>query len=153
MRDLSQPEIEALLWHCKVGRIGIYDQHHQRTYVVPVSYQYRDGAAYLHSAPGLKLDLLHEQPAGVCFEVDDIADEGEWRSVIGWGRFEEINDPQERMRVLRLFGDRLLRGPLRERQRVGRGGMLGAGETVYRVVFDEMNGRADTSGWLGTESD
>jgi len=82
MRDLSQAEIEALLRHCKVGRIGIYDQHHRRTYVVPVSFQYRDGAAYLHSAPGLKLDLLHEQPAGVCFEVDDIADEGEWRNQV-----------------------------------------------------------------------
>jgi uncharacterized protein len=153
MRDLSQAENEALLRHCKIGRIGIYDQHRQRPYVVPVSYLYRDGAAYLHSAPGLKLDLLHEQPTGVCFQVDDIADEGEWRSLIAWGRFEEIKDPNERGRVLRLFGDRLTRGPLRDRNQGGRGGMLGAGETVYRVVLDEMTGRADESGWLGTESD
>jgi len=153
MRDLSKTEIEHLLDRRKIGRLGLYDRHHQRVYVVPVSYCYRDGAAYLHSAPGLKLELLHEEPANVCFEVDDIADEGEWQSVIGWGGFEEIGDPEERQRVLRSFGERLLRGPLRDRQRVGRGGMLGAGETVYRVVFDELTGRADSSGWLGTESD
>ena len=140
MRDLSQPEIEALLRHCKVGRIGIYDKHHRRAYVVPISYQYRDGAAYLHSAPGLKLDLLHEQPADVCFEVDDIADESEWRSAIGWGRFEEISDPQERMRVLRLFGDRLLRGPLRERQRVGRGARCGRDGLSCGIRRDERPG-------------
>jgi len=29
----------------------------------------------------------------------------------------------------------------------------GAGETVYRLVFNEMTGRADSSGWLSTESD
>jgi uncharacterized protein len=153
MHDLSAAELDALLRHCKIGRIGVYDQGHKRTYVVPVSYEYKEGAAYLHSAPGLKLDLLHEQPAGVCFEVDDIADEGEWRSLIAWGRFEEISDPNERVRVLRLFGDRLTRGPLRDRNQLGRGGMLGAGETVYRLVLEEMTGRADTSGWLGTESD
>ncbi|HLG71723.1 MAG TPA: pyridoxamine 5'-phosphate oxidase family protein [Chloroflexota bacterium] len=153
MRDLASAEIEQLLTRRKVGRIGLYDQQRRRVYVVPVSYYFNDGAAYLHTAPGLKLNLLHEQPADVCFQADDIADEGEWQSVIGWGHFQEITDVAERQRVLRGFGDRLLRGPLRHRQHVGRGGMLGGGETVYRIVFDELTGRADSSGWTAGESD
>ena len=153
MRELSSAAIHQLLGRRKVGRLGVYDRRRERVYVVPVSYCYESRAVYLHSAPGLKLKLLHEQPARVCFQVDEIADEGEWQSVIGWGHFEEIADPAERQRVLHLFGDRLLRGPLRDHQNLGRGGMVGAGETVYRVVLDELTGRADSSGWLSMESD
>lgn len=153
MRDLSSAEIRQLLGRRKVGRLGVCDRRRERVYVVPVSYYYEGDAVYLHSAPGLKLKLLHEQPAHVCFQVDEIADEGEWQSVIGWGRFEEIADPAERQRVLQSFGGRLLRGPLRDHQNIGRVGMLGAGETVYRIAFEELTGRADSTGWLSTESD
>lgn len=153
VRDLSPAESEALLKRCKVGRLGLYDSGRKRAYVVPISYAYRDGSAYLHSAPGLKLELLHNQPGDVCLEVDDVADEGEWSSVIAWGRFEEVTDAKARFAALRLFGDRLLRGPLRDRQQVGRGGMMGGGETVFRLVLDEFTGRADSSGWVDTASD
>lgn len=153
MRDLTKTEVENLLGRRQVARLGVYDTEHARVYVVPVSYNYLDGAAYLHSAPGLKLNLIHQHPDSVCLEVDEIADEGEWQSAIGWGKFTEIEDAGERQRVLRSFGDRLLRGPLRDRQHVGRGGSLGAGETVYRIVFDEVTGRAESSGWVGGESD
>jgi nitroimidazol reductase NimA-like FMN-containing flavoprotein (pyridoxamine 5'-phosphate oxidase superfamily) len=153
MRDLTTLEAERLLARCKVARLGVLDQRHKRVYVVPVSYYFRDGAAYLHTAPGLKLDLLHEQPGQVCFQVDQIGDEGEWQSVIGWGSFQEIADPDERIGVLKAFGDRLQRGPLRDRSRFGRAGMLGAGETVYRIILEEITGRADSSGWQATESD
>jgi nitroimidazol reductase NimA-like FMN-containing flavoprotein (pyridoxamine 5'-phosphate oxidase superfamily) len=153
MRDLEPPEVQALLRRGGIGRLGVYDAEHERTYVVPVSYVYREGAVYLHSAPGLKLQLMHERPANVCFEVDEIADEGEWQSVLAWGRFEEIRDAGERKRVLDSFGERLFRGPLRDRQHLGRSGLLGAGETVYRIVLGEMTGRADASSWVATESD
>ena len=153
MRNLSEDEIVEVLRRGKIGRLGTYDEIKQRVYVVPVSYWYGDGVVYLHSAPGLKLDLLNERPTGVCFQVDEIADEGDWVSVIGWGAFEEITEPADRQRVLRAFGERLLHGPLRERQHLGRGGLLGAGETVYRLVLGERTGRADSSGWFSTESD
>ena len=153
MRDLSGSEIERLLERGRIARIGVYDASRERVYMVPVSYYYREGAAYMHSAPGLKIDLMHEHPGAVCVEVDEIADEGEWLSAVGWGHVEEVADPAERTRVLRGFGERLFRGPLRDRQRVGRGGMLGAGETVYRVVLDEVTGRGDSSGWVSRESD
>lgn len=153
MRDLSNDDMQRLLSRGKIARLGVFDRGQDRVYVVPVSYYYREGSAYLHSAPGLKLDLLHERPAHVCFQIDEIGDEGEWQSLIGWGQFEEIGDPAERMRVLKGFGDRLQRGPLRDRSSCGRAGMLGAGETVYRIVLEELSGRADSSGWQAGDSD
>src|SRR5690242_18112197 len=130
MRDLTSTEIEQLLAGSRIARLGVFDSGHERVYVVPVSCYYRDGSMYLHSAPGLKLELLRQQPAHVCLQVDQISDEGEWQSVIGWGKFEEIGEPAQRMQVLKGFGDRLQRGPLRDRSRFGRAGMVAAGETV-----------------------
>lgn len=153
MRDLSNDEMQHLLARGKIARLGMFDRAQDRVYIVPVSYYYRDGAAYLHSAPGLKLDLLHERPAHVCLQIDEIGDEGEWQSLIGWGQFEEMAGAAERMRALKGFGDRLQRGPLRDRSRSGRAGMLAAGETVYRIVLEELSGRADSSGWHAGESD
>ncbi len=152
MRDLTEAEVRQLLDKQKDGRLGLFDASRQRTYVVPVSFVRRDGYIYLHSAPGLKLDLLREQPGQICFEVDQIADESEWRSVIVWGHFEEVTDPRERQEILRSFGPRLLTGPLRMHQNLGRGGMLGSGEVVWRLPIEEVSGRADSDGWNLRES-
>src|SRR5690242_18812346 len=108
LRELSEPEVKDLLGRRKIGHLAIYDARRERVYVVPISYVYKDGVADLHSAPGLKLDLLRQRPAHVCFQVDDVVDEDQWQSVTAWGEFEEIADARERQRALRSFGDRLL---------------------------------------------
>ena len=153
MRDLSTDELHRLLNRGRIGRLGVCDTARQRAYVLPVSYVYHENSVYLHTAPGLKLDLLRQRRGQVCFEVDEIADEGEWLSLIAWGSFEEIRDPEARQRVLKDFGGRLDRGPLRDHQNAGRAGQLGAGEIVYRIDIEEMTGRADSSGWIAADSD
>ncbi len=146
MRELTKPEIEEILRAEDLGRLGLYDAEHDRVYVVPISFVYQDDVLVFHSAPGLKLELLHAHPDGICFQTDQITDIGDWSSVVAWGTFEEISDPQERQAILQSFGDRLFQGPLRDHQNVGRGGMLGAGETVYRISLTEVTGRADATG-------
>ena len=153
MRDLTETEVTQLLDRQFNGRLGLFDSERQRTYVVPVSFVRRGEFIYLHSAPGLKLNLLRKQPGQVCLEVDQIADESEWRSVIIWGHFEEVTDPRERQDALHAFGPRLHTGPMRMHQNVGRGGVLGSGEVVYRLPMEEVSARADSNGWSATESD
>ncbi|MGH2519160.1 MAG: pyridoxamine 5'-phosphate oxidase family protein, partial [Chloroflexota bacterium] len=86
---------------------------------------------------------LHAHPNGVCFQVDQITDVDDWRSVVGWGQFEEVADTWERQEVLQWFGQALIRGPLRDHQNIGRAGALGVGETVYRLRLTELSGKAD----------
>ncbi len=143
MRELTRAEIDDLLGTQTVGRLGLYDDERRRAYVVPVAHIYRDGAIYLHSAPGAKLRLAARQARGICYEVDEVTGESQWKSAVAWGHFDEIRDPDQRRHVLESFGSRLMRGPLRTRQNVGRGGMIGAGETVFRLVLDEVTGRCD----------
>lgn len=98
--ELSRDEIDDILASQLVGRLGLTDG--EVPYVVPISYAYRDGGIYAHSAQGRKLDALRRHPE-VCFEVDDVVSVDEWRSVIAWGTFEQLlgAEAREGLDVLR----------------------------------------------------
>jgi nitroimidazol reductase NimA-like FMN-containing flavoprotein (pyridoxamine 5'-phosphate oxidase superfamily) len=97
--ELSSDEIEDLLDEQIVGRLGVIDG--AAPYVVPISYAYREGDVYAHTAQGRKLEALRAHPE-VCFEVDDVSSVDEWRSVIAWGTFEQLlgSDAREGMDIL-----------------------------------------------------
>jgi nitroimidazol reductase NimA-like FMN-containing flavoprotein (pyridoxamine 5'-phosphate oxidase superfamily) len=97
--EMNRDEIDDLLNTALVGRLGMIDG--DRPYVVPISYAYRDGAVYCHSAQGRKVQALRTQPE-VCFEVDELDHIDRWRSVIAWGRFEQLvgADAQRAMELL-----------------------------------------------------
>ena len=100
---LSDAEIERLLHEQTVGRLGC--SANGRTYVVPMSFVYDNGAIYGHTAEGLKLQIVRHNP-DVCFQVDAIAGVSSWRSVVLRGRFE-ILDKDAAPRAMRCFLGRL----------------------------------------------
>ena len=85
--EMTRDEIDDLLAAALIGHLGMIDG--ELPYVVPISYAYRDGAVYCHSAQGRKVRALRAQ-AEVCFEVDEVDHIDRWRSVIAWGRFEQL---------------------------------------------------------------
>ena len=102
---LDPKSTDDLLARNDVGRIGIYDG--VRCHVIPVSYAFEHGAVVGSSADGEKLRLLRRRPHDVCFEVDERDSLGNWRSVIGWGSFEEL-DPLPGVAAMQLLVDHLL---------------------------------------------
>ena len=102
---LSELQIERFLQSQIVGRIGCHANG--ETYVVPISYAYDGTYIYAHTYEGKKLDMMREEPR-ICFEVDTLRDLSEWKSVIGWGEFEELKDPDERKHALQILMDRNL---------------------------------------------
>lgn len=88
--ELSASQIESLLHSEVIGRIGCHDG--DRTYVVPITYAYDGECVYGHSAAGLKVRMMRNNPA-VCFEVEHVEDMAQWRSVIAWGTYEELRGP------------------------------------------------------------
>jgi nitroimidazol reductase NimA-like FMN-containing flavoprotein (pyridoxamine 5'-phosphate oxidase superfamily) len=98
VEELSRPEIDAFLGEELVGRIGCHAGG--ETYVVPVIYAYDGASLYVYSVEGRKLAMMRANPE-VCFEVDRYEGPGRWRSVIAWGRFEELaEEDAERARSL-----------------------------------------------------
>ena len=103
--NLSQSQIDRLLQKEVIGRIGCHSA--EMIYVVPISYAYEGETIYAHTFEGLKVDMMRKNPE-VCFEVDDLKDMGNWKSVIAWGRFEEITEVEERKKATKILINRHL---------------------------------------------
>ena len=146
IRELNREEIDGILRSQVVGRLGCHADG--RTYVVPVAYVYDDRAAvYFHSLKGLKIRMMRANPH-VCFEVDVVQDLGNWQSVIGWGRFEELSG-EAAARGLELILARLMPFISGEVTTPSHGtsaapGGLKTELIVGRIMLDDVTGRAET---------
>jgi uncharacterized protein len=85
--QLTQDEIDEVMRSQVIARVGCHGDG--RTYVVPVAYAYDGGAIYVHSYEGLKLALMRKNP-DVCLEIEDLRGPTDWRTVVAWGRYEEL---------------------------------------------------------------
>ena len=101
--NLNEKEIDDLLGSEIIGRIGCHAEN--TTYIIPISYAYEKGVIYCHKYEGMMMRLLRKNP-DVCFQVDNTRDLGNWQSVICWGKFEEISDPQEITKTLQILNTR-----------------------------------------------
>lgn len=100
---LSIKEIEEVLTNHYVGHIGCHAE--DVTYVVPVSYAYDGEYIYGHSEEGMKITIMRKNP-NVCFQLEHMSDMANWKSVIAWGRFEELSNPLDRQKALHLLLNR-----------------------------------------------
>jgi len=146
---LSPIEIEDLLHEQIVGRIGCYSEN--RVYVVPISYAYDGKYIYCHTYEGMKVNVMRKNPK-VCFQVDEMKDMGNWKSVIGWGEFEELKDEEERHKALLL----LIKRPLPVISSVtthlgktwpftpsGNNGLRDIPGIVFRISLNEKTGKCE----------
>lgn len=102
--ELNSEQIEGLLLSETIGRIGCHAEG--LTYVVPVTYVY-DGARIIgHTGEGLKVRLMRKNPQ-VCFEIDQVDNLANWRSVIVWGSFKELHGA-EAATAMSLLIDRVM---------------------------------------------
>ncbi len=102
---LSPDEMEELLSSNMIGRLGCSDGTF--TYVVPVSYLYDNNMLLCHSKDGMKIQMMRRNPH-VCFEVDEIKDYNNWRSIIAWGIYEELTEEQDIHYARQFFTDYML---------------------------------------------
>lgn len=94
---LSEEESYTLLRSKRLARLGCIAG--TEPYVVPINYVFEDRSVLSHTLPGRKLTAMREHPR-ICVQVDDIEDLCTWKSVIAYGRYEEIVEPAERARAL-----------------------------------------------------
>jgi len=147
IEELDRTHTELLLKTHHIGRIGCHANG--RTYVVPVTFAYEDGYIHGHSREGMKVQMMRENPE-VCFEVDDIHDFDDWRSVVAWGTFEELSGP-DAADTLGLLTSRLASTLARRKQvdpgtidsdQIVSGLHLGPIKGVtYRIKLQELSGR------------
>jgi uncharacterized protein len=135
VRNLNADEIEGFLTEQVVARIGCSDAG--SLYVVPVIYAYEAGAAYVLTTDGRKTRAMRARP-DVCFETDHYdAATGTWRSVIAWGRYEEL-DGEAAESARRLLARHFEARTGRRRESPGGDGVP---FVAFRIVLGERTGR------------
>jgi nitroimidazol reductase NimA-like FMN-containing flavoprotein (pyridoxamine 5'-phosphate oxidase superfamily) len=144
--ELSNAEIELILSSNVIGRIGCLGN--ERVYVVPVTYVYDNGCIIGHTAEGMKIEFLRQNP-DCCFEVDEMKSISNWQSVIGWGRFEELSGSDAEQAMEKLLTKLIPLVPS-ETSHAGRMGPISTSRTstlatkstiVYRILLKEKSGR------------
>lgn len=135
-RELSRAEIDEFLRGQRIARLGCHAA--EETYVVPLIYAYEDNAVVAVTTEGRKTAMLRENPR-VCVEVDeyDTDGRGSWRSVIAFGRCEELAGSAIEA-ALALLRERFARTA----GRAAEPRPLGPDVVVLRVDLDEVSGRA-----------
>ena len=146
--ELSEQQIDQVLNTQAVGRIGCYAEG--TVYVVPVTYAYHDGCIYAHSSEGTKIRMMREN-GQVCFEVEDIDNMANWRSVIVWGNYEELTEASERDEAMRILVNRISPLVISETFRPHRQTMSRNVDekeqknVVYRIRIQRRTGRFEKS--------
>jgi nitroimidazol reductase NimA-like FMN-containing flavoprotein (pyridoxamine 5'-phosphate oxidase superfamily) len=135
-RELSRAEIDEFLRGQRIARLGCHAG--DVTYVVPLIYAFADDAVVAVTTEGRKTAMLRENPR-VCVEVDeyDMDGKGSWRSVIAYGRYEELTGDAIEP-ALSLLRERFARAA----GRAPEPRLLGPNVVVLRIGLDEFSGRA-----------
>lgn len=103
--DLQLDQIEEVLKNQFVGRIGCSVDG--ETYIVPISYAYDGNYVYCHTKEGKKTGIMRKNPK-VCFQVDEMKNMANWRSVIIQGEFEELKEKDQRASGMKILLSRYL---------------------------------------------
>jgi nitroimidazol reductase NimA-like FMN-containing flavoprotein (pyridoxamine 5'-phosphate oxidase superfamily) len=145
---LTRKQCEHVLSSELVGRIGCMSG--KKMYIVPITFVFFDNYVYAHSKEGLKIDMLRKNPS-VCFEVESRENMRNWRSVLVWGKFEELKNTPAKTKAFNILNDHLSPFPVSESLKpVPYEDPPGKIEKQYRPVFyrisvNEITGRFEKS--------
>jgi nitroimidazol reductase NimA-like FMN-containing flavoprotein (pyridoxamine 5'-phosphate oxidase superfamily) len=143
---LNDEQIEEVLRSNVLGRIGCQDSN--KIYVVPVNYVYDDKHIIAHSVEGMKIRMMRKNHS-VCFEVDEMKNFTNWKSVIAWGEYQELTEERDRYYAMKLFVDRMMHMKISEtalppeitEKRVHPRSPGNIRPVVFRIVISEKTGR------------
>jgi nitroimidazol reductase NimA-like FMN-containing flavoprotein (pyridoxamine 5'-phosphate oxidase superfamily) len=136
-REMSRDEVEAMLLRNRVGRLAF--SLHDRVDVQPIHYIYERGWLYGRTSEGEKITAL-EHNQWVAFEVDEVTDLFDWRSIVLHGSFW-IMHPRGSPRAQELWTkaaelvSKIVPGALTDTDPVA------FRQTLFRIAVSDVRGR------------
>jgi len=142
IHELTASQCRELLGRMHLGRLACAKA--DQPYITPIFFYYDAGqdSLFSFSTLGQKIDWMRGNPK-VCVEVDEIIGQSNWRTVLVFGRYEEIDDSAAG-RVLRTVVQAKLEG--QPGWWVPGAAKLAGGQehhvaVLYRVRIDRLSGR------------
>lgn len=145
MRVMTLNESTQLLADNYIGRLGYISR--RRAEIIPITYYYdpEQNSILTYSGQGSKIEAMRKNPL-VTFQVDEISTLEKWKSVLLYGKFEELEGPDAK-NILRLFSE----GVRRVIKNKGKtcpdfienfsSKSNSDSPIVYRINIDDINGR------------
>lgn len=140
INEMTREECGTFLAKASLGRLGC--SFDNQPYVVPIYFVYEPDYIYVLSTFGQKTEWMRVNPK-VCLEVDEIASQSQWISVIAGGGYQELSEPQytaerDHARALLEKRCRWWQNALGERQlRLGDHSIT---PLFFRIHIDSMTG-------------
>jgi len=100
VQEMTNSEIDDVLARIGYGHLAC--ARNNRPYVVPIHYVYDKLKIYIYTTDGKKTDIIRDNPQ-VCLQVEEVVDNGDWRSVIINGEAERVTDRGEREKAVKLI--------------------------------------------------
>jgi nitroimidazol reductase NimA-like FMN-containing flavoprotein (pyridoxamine 5'-phosphate oxidase superfamily) len=92
INEITVQQCQEFLDRKGFGRLGCV--HDNQPYIVPIYFSYAPERLYGFSTLGRKIECMRANPR-VCVEVDEVASNNSWTSVIVSGRYQELLDTPE----------------------------------------------------------
>ena len=92
IHNMTEAECRQVLKEARIGRLACV--HGNQPYLVPMYFAYSERHLYAISTIGQKIEWMRENPL-VCVQFDELTSHDEWKSVIVFGRYEELPDIPE----------------------------------------------------------
>ena len=89
VKDMTRQECLDVLSASRLGRLACVRDN--QPYLVPIYCVFADNNLYSFSMMGQKIEWMRTNPH-VCVEIDQFTQTREWRSVVAYGRYEELAD-------------------------------------------------------------
>jgi nitroimidazol reductase NimA-like FMN-containing flavoprotein (pyridoxamine 5'-phosphate oxidase superfamily) len=136
--EMTIEEMNALLLRAQYGHLGCSRDGHP--YVVPMHYAFDGQDIYFFTTEGTKTEFIaanHE----VCFQVEEVADASNWRSVMVIGAARRLTAPEETEYAMRVITERnRTLTPALNKTDIGAWHRL-SHTAIYRVRPDAIYGR------------
>jgi nitroimidazol reductase NimA-like FMN-containing flavoprotein (pyridoxamine 5'-phosphate oxidase superfamily) len=100
VQEMRNEDVEEILQRVGYGHFAC--SRNDQPYVVPIHYVYDKQYIYIYTTDGMKTEVIRTNPQ-VCLQVEEVVDNGDWRSVIVTGEAEQIIDNKEREEALKII--------------------------------------------------
>ena len=90
--DMTEQECRAMLAGTNTARLACAQNN--QPYIVPIHVDLQGEFLYGYATLGQKIDWMRQNPL-VCLEMDELMTDGQWASVVVFGRYEELPDTLE----------------------------------------------------------
>lgn len=138
VEELQNNETEEVLQRVGYGHFACARDN--QPYVVPVHYVYDKPNVYIYTTEGMKTEIIKANPR-ICLQVEEVVDNGDWRSVIVTGEAEQIVGKEREEAVRRILATNPTLSPAVSIRWVDNWVRENI-EVVYRITPDMMTGRS-----------